>query len=385
MKFKAYRKPAFLIAIVIMASCAGKATESVPDSADKTVTAAEDSVMTAEPTRATLYFVGDAMQHKGQLRRAMLLDSKEGDFSTCFSLIAPIAEAADYAIVNLETPLGGRKAGYSGYPCFSAPDSYANALKDAGFDLFLTSNNHSLDRGDAGVRRTIAMLDSMKVDHVGSYANKAERRVKVPFIKNIKGIKIAFLNYTYGTNGIRAKKGAEVSLINRKAIREEIAAAKAAGADLICVCIHWGIEYQLNESKTQQNLAQFLAEEGVDLIIGGHPHVVQPMKIINNRRTGKKILIVYSLGNFVSDMKKTNTRGGGSVTCVVEKDAEGETRLVDAYYDTFFVEKPSGRKDNFRVVPSAMADCLPADQRREWNEFSANAEKTLGMYGVRRK
>jgi len=149
-----------------------------------------------------IVFAGDAMQHEAQNKAAKQADGTYS-FDECFASIAPYVQAADYAIVNLETPLGG--APYSGYPMFCAPDSYSMALKNAGFDLMLTANNHALDKRDKGAKRTLDVLDEQGLAHVGTYRNKADREKSLPLIKDINGFKIGFLNYTYGTNGIKVQ------------------------------------------------------------------------------------------------------------------------------------------------------------------------------------
>jgi len=219
------------------------------------------------PQGADLMFVGDAMQHQAQLDAAKTAAGGKGyDYSDCFTYIAPEITAADYAVCNLEVPLGGGPD-YTGYPCFSAPDSYAVALKDAGFDMFLTANNHCLDRSDRAARRTITALDSIGVDHVGTYHDAADRERKVPFIKDINGIKVGFLNYTYGTNGIEPRDCVEVSLIDRDRMAREIARTREAGAEIVTVAIHWGVEYVLLQNRNQEEIADFLVDQGVDLII----------------------------------------------------------------------------------------------------------------------
>lgn len=370
----------FNILMLMLFACSCSRGAASASSID-TSTVSSDSISSKKPTKATLYFVGDAMQHQAQLDQARSLGKGSCyDYRECFELIAPIVKKADYAIVNLEVPLGGGKGGYTGFPCFSAPDSFAEALKDAGFDLFLTANNHTLDRRDYGLRRTITVLDSLKVDHIGTYDNNTDRLQKVPFIKEINGIKVAFLNYTYGTNGISAREGAEVSLIDRDSMAREIAASRQNGAELVVVCVHWGEEYQLRENASQRNLAQFLLEQGTDMIIGGHPHVIQPMKIVDNPATGKKALIVYSLGNFISNMKTGDTRGGASVTCTIERDEQGIARFTDASYDTFYACKPTGNNDNFKVIPANMTDCIPASQISWWNTFDNAARRIFTQY-----
>lgn len=332
------------------------------------------------PAGADLLFVGDAMQHQAQLDRARELGGGKGyDWNECYSLIAPDITAADYAVCNLEVPLGGGPD-YSGYPCFSAPDNYALALKDAGFDMFLTANNHCLDRGDKGARATLMALDRLGVDHIGTYADSLQRTRLVPFIKNIKGFKVGFLNYTYGTNGIEPRDGIEVSMIDRERMAREIKATRKAGAEIVVVAVHWGVEYVLLPGQAQKDLAQFLVDQGVDMVIGGHPHVIQPMEVMRNEAENKDVLVVYSLGNLISNMKTADTRGGALVKARIERGADGKARFVRAAYDTFFSQKPHGARGNFKVVPSRMADRIPAAQKGHWELFDRNARRIFNQH-----
>ncbi|MDE6792678.1 MAG: CapA family protein [Muribaculaceae bacterium] len=318
--------------------------------------------------KAELLFVGDAMQHQAQLDKAKELGGgKKYDYSDCFSLIAPEIHSADYAVCNLEVPLGGGPD-YSGYPCFSAPDSYAEALRDAGFNMMLTANNHCLDRRDKAARRTISALDRLGIDHIGTYSTATQRDSLIPFIKDINGFKVGFLNYTYGTNGIPPQDGIEVALIDKEKIAREISLTKKAGAEITVVAMHWGIEYVLLENGVQKDLANFLIDQGVDLIIGGHPHVIQPMKIVRNEKEGKDVLVVYSLGNFISNMKTADTRGGALVKAVITRDEDGKACFSHAAYDTFFAAKPYGKR-NYRVIPSWLPESIPAAQRVHWELF----------------
>lgn len=339
------------------------------------------AVATGEPQRAELLFVGDAMQHQAQLDRAKEIGGNSYDYSGCFTYIAPEVTSADYAVCNLEVPLGGGPS-YTGYPCFSAPDSYAQALKDAGFDLFLTANNHCLDRRDRAARRTLTALDSLGVDHIGTFHDAAEREKLVPFIKNINGFKIGFLNYTYGTNGIEPNDGVEVALIERDRMAHEIRKTREAGAEIVVVTIHWGVEYVLLQNKNQENIANFLVDQGVDLIIGGHPHVIQPMKVVRNEKEGKDVLLVYSLGNFISNMKTADTRGGALVRAIIERDADGKAYFKEANYDTLFAAKPAGGKTNFTVIPSWMPEKIPAAQRAHWQLFDRGARRIFDAHNV---
>ena len=329
---------------------------------------------------ATLLFVGDAMQHQAQIDKAKELGKGSYDYSDCFTLIAPEISKADYAVCNLEVPLGGGPD-YTGYPCFSAPDSYAKALKEAGFDLFLTANNHCLDRRAKAAKRTLDALDSLNVDHTGTFHSIAERDSLVPLVKDINGFKVAFLNYTYGTNGIEPNDGIEVAMIDKEKIKKEIDLAKEKGAEIIVVAMHWGIEYVLIENNVQRNLADFLVDNGADLIIGGHPHVVQPMKIVRNEKEGKDVLVVYSLGNFISNMKTADTRGGVMVYATLSRDSIGRARFDNASYELLFSAKPEGNK-NFRVIPECLADSIPASQKNHWDIFKRGALKVFDKYNV---
>ncbi len=340
------------------------------------------AVAPGAPQRAELLFVGDAMQHQAQLDRAKEIGGDHYDYSGCFTYIAPEVTSADYAVCNLEVPLGGGPT-YSGYPCFSAPDSYAKALKDAGFDLFLTANNHCLDRRDKAARRTLTALDELGVDHIGTYHDAAQREKLVPFIKDINGIRIGFLNYTYGTNGIEPTEGAEIALIEKGRMADEIRKTRDAGAEIVVVTIHWGVEYVLIQNKNQENIADFLINQGVDLIIGGHPHVIQPMKVVRNEKEDKDVLLVYSLGNFISNMKTADTRGGALVRAVIERDENGKARFKEANYDTLFSAKPDGGSSNFTVIPSWMPEKIPAVQKAHWNLFDRGAERIFNKHNVR--
>lgn len=330
----------------------------------------------------TLLFVGDAMQHEAQLDQAKSAGGGVHNYDGCFDLIAPLVKEADYAVVNLEVPLGGGPV-YRGYPCFSAPDAYAKALKDAGFDLFLTANNHCLDSGDKAARRTLTALDSLNVDHIGTYHDAASRQRLVPFIKEIGGYKVGFLNYTYGTNGIEPKEGMEVALIDREKMASEIKKTRDAGAELVVVTVHWGIEYVLHENENQRSLAQFLVDQDVDMIIGSHPHVIQPMRVMRNEKSNKDVLVVYSLGNFISNMKTGDTRGGALVRANIKRDKNGNVRFSSADYDTFFAAKPTGKTDNFRVIPSWMEDKVPSGQKDHWRIFNTAARKVFDQENVK--
>ncbi len=329
----------------------------------------------APSTEVSLLFAGDAMQHSAQIEAA-----KEGNrynYAPCFEWISDEIASADYAVVNLEAPIGGRP--HTGYPCFSAPDEYAIALQQAGFDLFLTANNHSLDRYSRGAIRTLHLLDSIGVDHIGSYRSPEELRLYHPFMKTIKGIRIAFLNYTYGTNGFTPSPPLVINYIDPEQIKQDIRTARALDAELIVACVHWGDEYQLLPNKSQQELADLLVDEGVQLVIGAHPHVIQPMEIRYDTAGKARALVVYSLGNFISNMKTCDTVGGAIVKVSIARDEWFHITLKSAQYALVYTCRPSQKGENFVVVP-AMQEAKYNPQRPYLNEFMKRARNIFDKY-----
>lgn len=324
-----------------------------------------------------IVFAGDAMQHTAQIDASRNADGTHS-YDECFANIADYVSSADYAVVNLETPLGGKP--YRGYPCFSAPDSYSQALADAGFDMMLTANNHSLDRLDAGIARTLDVLDKQGIAHVGIYRNKAERDSVLPIIKDINGFKVAFLNYTYGTNGIEIKGDVVVDYIDRELIASDIARSREAGAEIVTVAIHWGNEYQLLPHSSQKSLADFLMDQGVDLIIGGHPHVIQPMEVRHSEKFNKDILLVYSLGNFISNMKTRDTRGGAMIKVKLTRDRNGIARFDNASYRLVFTMPPCDGNKNFILYPAEY--CPNNEWRDKCEDFMRSAEAIFNKHNI---
>lgn len=273
------------------------------------------SVTLSSQERITLLFVGDLMQHQAQIDAART-PKGDYDYSPCFALVKKQISQADIAIGNLEVTLGGKP--YRGYPAFSAPDKYLSAIKNAGFNVLLTANNHCLDRGKKGLERTIRLLDSLQISRIGTYKNISERKQRYPLFIYKKGFRIALLNYTYGTNGIKVTPPNVVNYIDKKVILQDIQSAQARQPDAIIACMHWGNEYQSLPSKEQQELADWLLQQGVTHIIGSHPHVIQPMELRTN--DSQQHIIVYSLGNFISNMSPRNTDGGLIFTLQLEKN-----------------------------------------------------------------
>lgn len=274
----------------------------------------------------SLYFAGDVMQHQSQLDWASGNTGRSFDYSRYFSNVRPEIENATFAICNLETTLAGKP--YSGYPNFCSPIELAQELKQTGFDICLTANNHCLDKGSDGLARTIDALDGLGLGHLGTYKDSTSRISRHPYFIDWNGWRIALLSYTYGTNGIKVRAPRVVNYIDTTAIVADISRARYLGADLIIACMHWGTEYRLEPDDSQKSIEPWLYSHGVDHIIGGHPHVIEP---VTEYRTDGKLthLTVWSLGNYISGMKAPNTDRGLGVTLHLSPDSEGQLRLTD--------------------------------------------------------
>ena len=319
---------------------------------DKT---ANDTIITPREQHLSLLIAGDLMQHGPQIKAA-LQSNGTYNYDECFARIKPEIERADVAIGNFEVTLGGPP--FTGYPRFSAPDEFLQACIDAGFDILMTANNHCLDTRRAGLERTIMMMDSLGVPHLGTYVNKEERDKSYPFLLEKNGLRIVLLNFTYDTNGLPIEKPNVVCLMDTTEIRADIEKAKTMNPDVIIALPHWGIEYQQLPSQQQRQLAQWMIDQGVDHVIGGHPHVAQPLELSPDSLH----LIAWSMGNVISNMTKANTYGGYMVRMEFTKrdtlvndvpSSCAETKLSDCGYTLYWVSRPSdsGNRHNFRVLP----------------------------------
>lgn len=334
----------------------------------------------AQTGEISLLFAGDAMQHKNQIDDAKQIDGSY-DYSLYFGKVKEEIKSFDIAVVNLEVTLGGKP--YTGYPMFSAPDEYAKAIKNAGFDIILTANNHSADRRKLGIERTINMLDSLNLLHTGTFKDSLEREIYYPLMLIKNGIRLAILNYTYGTNGVVVKAPNIVNIIDTVQIKQDIIQANKLGADIIIANMHWGDEYILKQNRKQERLANFLIRNGVRLVIGNHPHVVQPVDI---RRKGDEIesVVVYSLGNFISGMRTVNTSGGMMAKINIRKDSGGSIIIDDFDYSLVWTHKPKkdGLYTNFRLLPvsdyeNEMGKESLGDDYKEMETFAKNAREAI--------
>ncbi|TFE30074.1 CapA family protein [Cohnella luojiensis] len=260
-----------------------------------------------ERTEATLLAIGDIMVHMPQLPAYYDRKSDSYNLTPWFTQVKPIFQQGDWVIGNLETPVAGKDLKYTGYPRFNAPYELAEALADAGVQLVSTANNHSMDRGFPGVTRTLDNVKQAGLIPIGT-SSSAEEQLQM-IIEERNGIRMGFLAYTYGTNGIPlpAGKAYAVNLIDPVEIKMDIARLRQAEADVVTVSLHFGIEYQRMPNEDQTKLARELVEAGADIILGSHPHVVQPYEQIDVSSSesddGKprQGIVIYSLGNFISN------------------------------------------------------------------------------------
>lgn len=307
-----------------------------------------------EPTSSdtgevSLLFLGDVMGHDTQIAAARRGSENHYDYSESFYFVKDIISSADLAIANLEVTLAGPP--YKGYPEFSSPDQLAIDLQQAGVDVMVTANNHSCDKRAKGIVRTIDVLDSLGIAHTGTFKDSVDLQKNHPLIINKNGIRIALLNYTYGTNGIPIPAGKFVNIIDSLSIQNDIRKSKQLQPDMIIAFVHWGDEYVTSPNKKQKGLAKFMHDQGVDMIIGSHPHVLQPF--VWQKDSLKNQLTIYSMGNFVSG-QRTAPRDGGAMVRVTLKKTHEDCIISNAGYILTYVHYPyiNGLR-HFMVVPVA--------------------------------
>jgi len=306
-----------------------------------------------------IIFAGDLMGHMTQVSAAKReADGNGYDYKPVFKHLKPYFSSADLAVINLEYPLAGEP--YTGFPQFSSPDESVFAAKDAGFNVMATANNHSLDKGKLGLERTLLILDSLGIEHFGTYKDTAERDNRYPLFIEKNGIKIAFLNYTYGTNFLVEEEPNVVNRIDTARMSEDIRKAKLASPDFIITFMHWGSEYENTQNQKQKELAKFLVSNGVDLIIGGHPHVVQPFDKIYSSSISDSVPVMYSLGNFFSNQRNRYTDGGIIFEATLQKSSIAgrrggtgyRTEIINYGYMPFWVYRFNKKDGNvFRLLP----------------------------------
>ena len=363
-KLKIVNKTRFIIAIIILlviifVSIYALLTKISGDDVVETSAPLAESDIPETPIikdkHISMSVIGDIMCHNSQYTDAYVASSDTYDFSYVFEDIKQYIEPADIAIGNIETTFAGKERGYSNYPTFNSPEQLATNLKDLGIDVLCTANNHSLDKGYSGLTSTLKFLDDAGISHMGTY-DSAESQNEI-LIKDVNGIKIAFLAYTYGTNGIPVPKNNPycINLIDKDLILKHLELAKEREPDLICVNMHWGLEYKTKQNSEQEELADFLFTNGVDIILGSHPHVLQPMEkktITLEDGSTKDCFVIYSLGNFISGQNQDNTRNSVILNIECTKSGETNKTTIDSvsYVPIYMYKSSSGKTKRYKVL-----------------------------------
>jgi len=300
---------------------------------------------------ATLVVVGDIMVHDTQIAQAY--DSKTGNynFDESLSEVASYLKEGDLTLGNLETTLAGEDLQYSGYPQFNTPESLAKTLKNVGFDLLFTANNHTYDRRELGVVRTIENLKAYGLESVGTRQAAEEEGL---LLKEVNGIKMAFLAYTYGLNGFSLPEGKEylVNLLELERILSDIQKVRRQ-ADLVICYLHFGQEYSNMPTDEQRKIVELLCAEGVDIVLGSHPHVLQEIWLNENRTK----MAIYSMGNFVSSQKGLERTTSAIFRITILKDnLTGKVEIKAVEYIPIYTQRyVEHNKLKFKVIPISYA------------------------------
>lgn len=280
------------------------------------------------PDEVSLVMVGDNLLHTPLIRNA---EQEDGtlNFDSLYEDMLPYFQEADLSVIVQETVLGGKELGYSGYPMFNSPQEVGDSIVRAGFDIVLHSTNHTLDKGARGVENTLEFWKKYPEVTILGINESAEKQESVTYLEK-NGIKFALLNYTDSTNGIPKPSGKEYLLntVNEEKIKRDLAIAEE-NAEFTIVFMHWGTEYSLTENTFQTNLATMMCENGADLIMGSHPHVLEPVKWVEGEN-GNKALVYYSLGNYVSRQKEVNNLLGGMATVKISRNKDNSVYIKES-------------------------------------------------------
>lgn len=315
----------------------------------------------------SLLFAGDWMQHTPQIAAART--DSGFDYEPSYRDIAPLFREADLAIVNMETTLT-RNAFYTGYPCFRSPAALADAWSAMGIDVALLANNHCCDGGSAGILTTIEELDRHSIRHTGVFSDSTDYARNRTLYLTRNGIRLAIVNYTYSTNGIPVPKGRIVHRIDTLRMADDLRAIPRDSADVVIACMHWGNEYERRPNAEQRRLADFLQRHGASIVVGSHPHVIQPFEADSTR------VVLYSLGNFVSNQQKRYCDGGLLARIEITKRDSLPCRFSTTVTPVW-VYRPG-----YRILPPEVADTLPlpAGYRQRYDEFMRDTRQLIGDF-----
>lgn len=316
-----------LLMLLVLVSCAGQNIESVQTAEDHIAynSAIQKKQNIKMETSITVAAIGDMLIHEPVYRDAQT----EGgyDFTPMLQQVKQYLQAPTVTIANQETMIGGEALGLSTYPQFNSPFEVGDALKAVGVDAVTLANNHTLDRGEEAIRRAIEHWETIDMMYTGAYKDEEDQK-HIRVQETEEGISLAYLSYTYGTNGIPTPVGQDylVNRIDREKIAEDMAVAKEK-ADAVIVSLHFGTENERMPNEEQKELAQYIADLGADVIIGHHPHVLQPVEWLTGKN-GKQTLVAYSLGNFLSSQQEYYQRIGGMLQFSIRKTSQGDDAQV---------------------------------------------------------
>lgn len=316
-----------LLMLLVLVSCAGQNIESVQTAEDHIAynSAIQKKQNIKMETSITVAAIGDMLIHEPVYRDAQT----EGgyDFTPMLHQVKQYLQAPTVSIANQETMIGGEALGLSTYPQFNSPFEVGDALKAVGVDAVTLANNHTLDRGEEAIQRAIEHWETIDMMYTGAYKDEEDQK-HIRVQETEEGISLAYLSYTYGTNGIPTPVGQDylVNRIDREKIAEDMAVAKEK-ADAVIVSLHFGTENERMPNEEQKELAQYTADLGADVIIGHHPHVLQPVEWLTGEN-GKQTLVAYSLGNFLSSQQEYYQRIGGMLQFSIRKTSQGDDAQV---------------------------------------------------------
>ena len=336
----------------------------------------------------TFIFIGDIMGHEPQIQSAFDTENEKYNYEGVFKRVSHIIKNADFAIANLEVTLAGKP--YTGYPKFSSPDALAAACKNNGIDVLVTANNHSCDKGKKGILRTIKVLDSLEIHHTGTFSDSLDKENNNLLILDKNNIKVGLLNYTYGTNGLPTPKPTFVNRIDTLAMLLDIQKSKALFLDKLIIMLHWGNQYKSHPSKSQIKLAEFLFKNGVDIIIGSHPHVLQKMEYLQKNKENDEHLIAYSLGNFVSNQRQRKRDGAAMLQLTLTKNNSEISISNYGYYLTWVYKPIIDGKTTFEIVPCSMLesnnfDDLDLNSKEKMKLFMSDSRSLLNKENIKIK
>lgn len=354
MKREFKRFSALILLLIIIAGCSWTSVEVI--TSNVLLSEKENILVKKEPfpesvtNEITISSIGDVLIHGPVYEDAWT--GSEYDFYPMLAEVENNLADATITIANQESMIGGEEHGLSTYPSFNSPTEVGDALKAVGVDAVTLANNHTLDRGEAVVQSAIRHWETLDMTYVGAYKDFEDQN-ELRVIETDENISIALLAYTYGTNGIPVPDGKEylVNLIDREKIAEEVSRAKEL-ADVIILNLHFGNEYERLPNEEQKALAQFAADEGVHAVVGHHPHVLQPAEWLEGKE-GNETLVIYSLGNFLSNQQELYQRIGGIFSFTVEKTTYGNNMDIQLHSPSLlptYVKFDSNWND-YRVVP----------------------------------